>query len=139
MVEALSPAKPEKASAKDWPPEEQRTRILVGLAEALAGDRPEQRYAAAQVLHLRKKPGEFFREAQRAAKLRSVSAPWVPDTAPRAAGEGDTKPAPGWLRKLFAEGASELADVDRARVEVPAKEQQQLRRLAFGAYVGLLR
>jgi ParB family chromosome partitioning protein len=139
VVEALSPAKPEKASAKDWPSEEVRTRILVGLAEALAGDRPEQRYAAAQVLHLRKKAGEFFREAQRAARLRSVSAPWVPDTAPRATAEGDATPAKGWLRRLFAEGASEHTDGSKVREEIPAAEQQQLRRLAFGAYVGLLR
>ncbi|MFO0606112.1 MAG: HEAT repeat domain-containing protein [Polyangiales bacterium] len=138
VVEALSPAKPEKAAAKDWPPEERRVRALVGLAEALAGDRPEQRYAAAQVLHLKKKPGEFFREAERAAKLRSVSAPWVPDTAPRAPSEGDAKPPAGWLRRLFAEGASEHEGAAK-RAEVPAAEQRQLRRLAFGAYVGLLR
>jgi ParB family chromosome partitioning protein len=139
VVEALSPAKPEKAGAKDWPAEETRVRVLVGLAEALAGDRPEQRYAAAQTLHLRKKPGDFFREAERAAKLRSVSAPWVPDTAPRPVGEAEGKPAAAWLRRLFAEGASEHETSGKTRDEVPSAEQRQLRRLAFGAYVGLLR
>jgi hypothetical protein len=125
------------SSIKDWPAEETRARIVVALAGALASDQPEQRYAAAQVLLLRKKPLEFFREAQNAAKLRSVDAPWVPDTTPRAAEEGDTKSVKGWLRRLFS-GDSHDAPKDKAR-EVPSAEQQHLRRLAFGAYVGLLR
>lgn len=138
LVEALTPPRPDaKASApKEWPSEEVRGRALVGLAGALASDNPAQRYAAAQVLNLRKKPVEYFREAANAAKLRLASAPWVPDTTPRAVDASDAKPAAGWLRRLFSGDASESPAVREA---VPSAEQQHLRRLAFGAYVGLLR
>ncbi|HEY0096068.1 MAG TPA: HEAT repeat domain-containing protein, partial [Archangium sp.] len=56
LVEVLQPPRPEKAGdMKDWPTEAERARSMVGLAEALASDVPEQRYAAAQVLQLRHK------------------------------------------------------------------------------------
>ncbi len=139
LLEALSPPRPDAkaASIKDWPSEEHRGRALVGLAGALASDNPAQRYAAAQVLNLRKKPVEFFREAERASKLRLAGAAWVPDTQPRPEAASDAKPPAGWLRKLFA-GDSALGEV-ASRDSVPTAEQQHLRRLAFGAYVGLLR
>ncbi|HLM74599.1 MAG TPA: HEAT repeat domain-containing protein, partial [Polyangiaceae bacterium] len=44
LIEVLMPPRPEKAAdMKEWPAEEARGRILVGLAEALASDNPQQR------------------------------------------------------------------------------------------------
>jgi ParB family chromosome partitioning protein len=133
LVEALLPPKPEKAGdMKEWPAEDERARRMVGLAEALASDVSEQRYAAAQVLNLRHKPLEYFREAQKVARPRSLEAPWKPETTPKA---GPEKPAKSWLRRLFASG-KEASPSPEALVSA---ERQHLRRLAFGAYVGLLR
>ncbi|WP_437929837.1 HEAT repeat domain-containing protein [Sorangium sp. So ce291] len=155
LIEVLMPARPDAAAQpdrdraadgekpsgmKDWPPEVARGRILVGLAEALASDNPEQRYAAAQVLRLRRKPVEYFREAKRVAALRPAGAPVVADTTPRAAEETDTTPRKGWLRRLFAfaqPGQKQGSKQDIAAV--PEGEQRRLRWLAFGAYMGLLR
>ncbi len=140
LIEALMPPRPEKAAdLKEWPPEEARGRIVVGLAEALAGDLPDQRHAAANVLRLRAKPLEFFREARRVARPRLAGSSWTPDTAPRAQAETDAKPPKGWLRRLFAEGAEGAAKGGPAAGEVPDADRQRLRLLAFGAYVGLLR
>jgi ParB family transcriptional regulator, chromosome partitioning protein len=139
LIEALMPPRPEKAAdMKEWPAEEGRGRIIVGLAEALAGDLPDQRHAAANVLRLRAKPLEFFREARRVARPRLAGTPWTPDTAPRAQVETDAKPPKGWLRRLFAEGV-EGGKGGAAAGEVPDAERNGLRLLAFGAYVGLLR
>ncbi|HEU4409502.1 MAG TPA: HEAT repeat domain-containing protein [Polyangiaceae bacterium] len=139
LIEALMPPRPEKAAdMKEWPPEEARGRLVVGLAEALAGDLPDQRHAAANVLRLRGKPLEFFREARRVGRPRLAGASFTPDTAPRAEAETDAKPPKGWLRRLFAEGA-EGAKGGAAAGEVPDAERDRLRLLAFGAYVGLLR
>ncbi|WP_437309265.1 HEAT repeat domain-containing protein [Sorangium sp. So ce388] len=155
LIEVLMPARPDAAAQpdrdraadgekpsgmKDWPPEVARGRILVGLAEALASDNPEQRYAAAQVLRLRRKPVEYFREAKRVAALRPAGAPVVADTTPRAAEETDTTPKKGWLRRLFAfaqPGQKPGGKQDIAAV--PEGEQRRLRWLSFGAYMGLLR
>ncbi|WP_437716798.1 HEAT repeat domain-containing protein [Sorangium sp. So ce448] len=156
LIEALIPPRPDTAEqgraadgekpagTKDWPPEVARGRILVGLAEALASDDPQQRYAAAQVLRIRRKPVEYFREAKRVAALRPAGAHVVADTTPRAAEESDTKPAKGWLRRLFAQpepgGQSAQKQSDKpAGDAVPEGEQRRLRWLAFGAYMGLLR
>ncbi|WP_437551608.1 HEAT repeat domain-containing protein [Sorangium sp. So ce367] len=156
LIEALMPPRPDTAEqgraadgekpagTKDWPPEVARGRILVGLAEALASDDPQQRYAAAQVLRIRRKPVEYFREAKRVAALRPAGAHVVADTTPRAAEESDTKPAKGWLRRLFAQpepsGQSGQKHSDKpAGDAVPEGEQRRLRWLAFGAYMGLLR
>ncbi|HEX4517424.1 MAG TPA: HEAT repeat domain-containing protein, partial [Polyangiaceae bacterium] len=143
LTSVLMPDKPEKAEAMEkWPPEETRYRLMVGLAEALAGDRPEQRYAAAQALRLRDRPIEYFREAQRATSLRSTAAPWVPETTPRRAESAEPGKGPlQLLRKLFAAGAEAASDAPDA-VAIPGvatDEQRRLRLLAFGAYVGLLR
>jgi ParB family chromosome partitioning protein len=142
LIAVLMPEIPEKATdMAKWPNEETRARLMVGLAEALAGDRPEQRYAAAQALRLRDRPVEYFREAQRATALRSASAPWVPETAPRAPAEpGEAKKGPlALLRKLFASGADADTDAAATVPGVSNDEQRRLRLLAFGAYVGLLR
>ncbi|AUX40948.1 hypothetical protein SOCE26_023500 [Sorangium cellulosum] len=159
LIEVLMPPRPDATTAapdgsgeraadgdkagsmKEWPPEVARGRLLVGLAEALASDSAEQRYAAAQVLRLRRKPIEYFREVKRVTALRPAGAPVAADTTPRAAAETDTTPAKGWLRRLFAlfaqteprAGGKASADV------VPEGEQRRLRWLAFGAYMGLLR
>jgi ParB family chromosome partitioning protein len=142
LASVLMPDKPEKAEAMEkWPPEETRYRLMVGLAEALAGDRPEQRYAAAQALRLRDRPVEYFREAQRATSLRSTAAPWVPETTPRRAEPAEAGKGPlQLLRKLFAGGADSPSDAPEGAIPAVANEEQRrLRLLAFGAYVGLLR
>lgn len=134
VIEVLLPPKPEKVGdMKSWPSEEQRGRIMVGLANALASEQAEQRYAAAQVLNLRNKPLEYFAAAQEAAKLKSLEKPWVPDNQLPGAAEGDSKPQKGWLRRLFT------GDESAKPNKVSDKEQSHLLRLAFGAYVGLLR
>ena len=140
LVEVLLPEKPEKNDETPWPPQEIAARWMVGLAEALASDRPEQRYAAAQALRLRDRPLEYFREVQRAVAPRSLSKPWVPDTAPRAPVKGDDKKEPlALLRRLFAGGADAADDQAPAESKLSVEEQSRLRLLAFGAYVGLLR
>ena len=143
LVDLLMPEKPEKAADMEkWPNEETRARFMVGLAEALAGDRPEQRYAAAQALRLRDRPIDYFREVQRAVMPRSVRAPWVPDTTPRAPeSSGEKKKGPlALLRRLFAGGAdADEKAPEPAETKVSAEEQARLRQLAFGAYIGLLR
>lgn len=133
LVAAILPPKPEKAAdMKDWPAEPKRSHIAVGVAEALAGDRPEQRYAAAQVLVLRAKPREFFREAEKVARPRLASSPWIGDNTPRRAEETDVSAREGWLRKLFADGAEGAPPANG-----PA--DPRLLSLAFGAYVGMIR
>lgn len=140
VIEVLMPPKPEKVGdMKDWPAEEQRARSLVALAESLASDEPETRYAAAQVLNLRSKPVEYFREAARIGKLRPANTPVQPETTPRGAEEGDAKPKRGWLRRLFSGDAPETANKGPKESKADPKERDHLQRLAFGAYVGLLR
>jgi ParB family chromosome partitioning protein len=146
LVEVLMPEKPEKAEElARWPDESTRARLMIGLAEALAGDRPEQRYAAAQALRLHDRPEVFFREVQRAVRPRSSTSPWVPETAPG----GGSSPPPrepskkgplGLLRRLFASGPEAAEDSpELPEPKTTPEEQQRLRLLAFGAYVGLLR
>src|SRR5262249_27465046 len=107
LVEVLMPERPEKASDMEkWPSEEQRVHAMVALAEALAGDRPEQRYAAAQALRLRDQPLDYFREVTRAVRPRATSSPWVPETTPRVrTAEPASKGPLGLLRRLFSQGA----------------------------------
>jgi ParB family chromosome partitioning protein len=136
IIEVLQPPRPEKASEmKSWPIEEVRGRVLVGLADALASDLPEQRYAAAQVLNHRQKPTDYFTKARDAGAMRSLSKPWVADNRLPKIGDNDIKPEKGWLRKLFVE---ELVESTAATAEKTA-DRASLIRLAFGAYVGLLR
>jgi ParB family chromosome partitioning protein len=139
LVEVLQPPRPEKAGdMKDWPAEDERARRMVGLAEALASDVPEQRYAAAQVLLLRHKPLDYFREASKVARPRSLEAPWKPETSPQAQARPlEEKPARNWLRRLFTTGKA--ATAGPSPEALLSAEKQHLRRLAFGAYLGLLR
>jgi ParB family chromosome partitioning protein len=141
LVEVLQPPRPEKAGdMKDWPAEDERARRMVGLAEALASDVPEQRYAAAQVLLLRHKPLDYFREASKVARPRSLEAPWKPETSPVAqARPVEDKPARNWLRRLFSTGTGKASTAEPSTEALVSAEKQHLRRLAFGAYVGLLR
>ncbi len=139
IIEVLQPPRPEKASElKAWPIEEVRGRVLVGLADALASDLPEQRYAAAQVLNHRQKQNDYFPRARDAGAMRSLSKPWVADNRLPKVGDSDVKPEKGWLRKLFVE---ELADPKHLPTDRPEQspDRASLIRLAFGAYVGLLR
>lgn len=145
VLEALMPPRPEKAQdMKDWPSEEVRSHLLFGLIEALGSERPDLRYAAAQVLRLRRRPLEYFREAQRIVRPRAEGSQVVPDTAPRPTAPEPDAPTPkrGLLRRLF-HGDEKLPDAKKAAptptVAVSAEERAHLTRLAFGAYVGLLR
>ena len=55
----------------------------------IASERPDQRYAAAQVLRLRRQPLAYFREARRPARpqVHRVNPPWfrIPRRVNRAA------------------------------------------------------
>ncbi|WP_426734201.1 HEAT repeat domain-containing protein [Myxococcus faecalis] len=138
LVEGLLPPKPDKVGdMKDWPSEEDRARRMVGLAEALSSGQPEQRYAAAQVLLLRNKPLDYFREALKVARPSSLDAPWKPETAPNVSPVQAT-PAKSWLRRLFSATKPGTPETSSPEAATNA-ERQHLRRLAFGAYVGLLR
>ncbi|MBN1205943.1 MAG: HEAT repeat domain-containing protein, partial [Myxococcaceae bacterium] len=124
LVEALLPPRPEKAGdMKEWPAEDERARRMVGLAEALASEVSEQRYAAAQVLNLRHKPLDYFREAQKVARPRSLEQPWKPETTPKPRPEAD-KPAKSWLRRLFTSGKEATASPEA----LASAERQHLRR-----------
>ena len=143
LVEVLMPERPSKAEDMEkWPDEATRARLMVALAEALAGDRPEQRYAAAQALRLRDRPEPFFREVQRVVRPRASTSPWVPETNPSAPAPRDEgKKGPlALLRRIFASGPEAAEDAPEVADPVLAPdEQRRLRLLAFGAYVGLLR
>lgn len=146
LVELLLPERPEKAEElAKWPNENARAWLMVGLCEAIAGDRPEQRYAAAQALRLRDRPEAFFREVQRVVSPRATRSPWVPETAPEGAPiaeEPATRGPLGLLRRIFTRGTSEpnaKQEEQPAPAPVSGEEQLRLRLLAFGAYLGLLR
>ncbi|RKH97770.1 HEAT repeat domain-containing protein [Corallococcus sp. AB038B] len=150
LVEVLLPPRPEKAGdMKDWPAEEDRAKRVIGLAEALSSGQPEQRYAAAQVLLLRNKPLDYFREAQKVARPSSLQSPWKPETADGAAHviqpstpeKQGTASATGksWLRRLFSAVKPPEGSGTGTPKDATQAERQHLRRLAFGAYVGLLR
>ncbi|RKH60984.1 hypothetical protein D7X96_32585 [Corallococcus interemptor] len=150
LVEVLLPPRPEKAGdMKDWPAEDERAKRVIGLAEALSSGQPEQRYAAAQVLLLRNKPLDYFREAQKVARPSSLQAPWKPETAQGAAHviqpstpeKQGTASATGksWLRRLFSAVKPAEGSTEATLKDATLAERQHLRRLAFGAYVGLLR
>lgn len=134
LVDVLLPDKPEKpADLAKWPDEEDRNRRMVGLAFALAGELPEQRYAALQTLRLRDRPLEYFREAARTTRLQPATAAWIPETTPRMPVEDRVADPVKQLRRLFATvGEGEPREVSPAG-------RQHLWRVAFGAYVGLLR
>ncbi|NRD65121.1 HEAT repeat domain-containing protein [Corallococcus exiguus] len=150
LVEVLLPPRPEKAGdMKDWPAEDDRAKRVIGLAEALSSGQPEQRYAAAQVLLLRNKPLDYFREAQKVARPSSLQSPWKPETADGAAHviqpstpeKQGTASATGksWLRRLFSAVKPPEGSGTGTPKDATQAERQHLRRLAFGAYVGLLR
>ncbi len=146
LVEVLLPDKPDKAAdLEKWPPEEARTRSMLALADAIAGDRSEQRYAAAQAFRLWDRPLDYFREVQRATALRSVNAPWAPETSPftppRDDEEAPKKGVLARLRQTFATSPSQ-APAASAKAEersVAPGEEARLLAVAFGAYVGLVR
>lgn len=130
LIEAVSPARPEKASdMKDWPAEGDRERAAMRLVQLLGSPTPQGRYLAGQTLLLRRKPLEFFAEIERVVALRPSSETVVPDTTQRGRASNDAVARKDWLRKLFASKTT-AADAKTAEVQ---------RWLAFGAYVGLLR
>jgi ParB family chromosome partitioning protein len=135
LIEALLPPKPEKASAmKDWPDEPTQGKLMVALAESIASEQPDVRYAASQALRLRSRPTEYFRQVEKLTRTRTASRPAPADTTPRPATGEEMWGAKGWLRRLFRETEAGVVND-----QVPDGEQQRLHWLAFGAYVGLLR
>ncbi len=148
LVEVLSPEKPEKAAdLKSWPEamrdDGNRARLMVSLAEALGSSVSEQRYAAASALLHKANPKAFFKAAEDAVKMRSLSTPWTPDNRPRAPDEGTapTSRVKGFLRRVFSPGSDKgpTTATSTTTSKLSDAEQQRLRLLAFGAYVGLLR
>lgn len=148
LVEVLSPEKPEKAAdLKNWPEamrdDANRTRLMVSLAEALGSSVSEQRYAAASVLLHKADAKAFFKAAENAVKMHSLTTPWTPDNRPRAPDEGSapTNRVKGFLRRVFSPGSDKgpTTATSGAPSKASPAEQQRLRLLAFGAYVGLLR
>ncbi|MBE2250159.1 MAG: HEAT repeat domain-containing protein [Myxococcus sp.] len=133
LLEAVSPAKPEKAGdMKDWPEEGERERAAMRLVQLLSADTPQARYLAGQTLLLRRKPLEFFAEVKRVVALRPAAETVVPDTNQRGRASTDAVARKDWLRKLFAGAATKVASPNEKELEVR-------RWIAFGAYVGLLR
>ncbi|MDP2341019.1 MAG: HEAT repeat domain-containing protein [Deltaproteobacteria bacterium] len=148
LVEVLGPEKPEKVSdMKGWPEEATRARLMVSLAEALGSPIPEQRYAAASALLHKANPKAFFKAAEDAVKMKSLTTPWTPDNRPRVpeateSGGPATSRVKGFLRRVFSPGSDRgpAATTTPANVsKLSPEEQLRLRLLAFGAYVGLLR
>ncbi len=145
LVEVLGPEKPEKvADMKGWPDEAARARLMVSLAEALGSPVPEQRYAAASALLHKATPKTFFKAAEDAVKMKSLTSPWTPDNRPRAddSGAPPASRVKGFLRRVFSPGSDRTpgaAPASPTPSKLSPEEQLRLRLLAFGAYVGLLR
>lgn len=151
----VGPRKPAKASEmKDWPEENERTRRLQVLVDALASDHPVQRYAATQVLTLRAQPLAFWREAARLIGPSAASRPRIPYTN----WEDDEAYQPrkkGWIHSLFSQQQEEDRPSLTERVlrvikfvggrssrSVPKSvpfTDTHARRLSFGTYAGLIR
>lgn len=150
--ELVGPRKLERAAdMKDWPAEEDRTRLLEVIVQALASDHPVQRYSAAQVLSLRHQPDAFWREAQRMARPGGIDRPhtnW--DDEKRQPRKKD------WVRRLFGRGGAAKATSGTERVlgilmhvggpsprpvpdEESAFDRLAAAELVFGAYAGLIR
>ncbi len=153
VAAVLSPEKPEKpAELRQWPEafkdDANRQRLMLQLADALAANSPEQRYAAANALLHRHDPKAFFKAVENAVRLRATTSPHTPDNRPRPASrEDDTAPAArvrGFLRRVFSSieaGTAQPTSMASASSAKPVSsaEANRLQHLAFGAYVGLLR
>ncbi len=144
LGELVGPRKPVKETdAKDWPAIPRRAALLAVLADAIASDDSQQRYAATQVLALRGQPLAFWREAARLAGPSGRAAP-VPHTG--YATDARVARKAGWLRRLVGDKrdaeASELENLARifVRVGKPVDvDQAAAQRLVFGVYAGLVR
>jgi len=149
-TELVGPHKPDKAAdMKDWPADEERQALLNVTVNALASDRPSLRYAAANVLWLRAQPVSFWREAKRLGTLVPASTPVSPHTdwsdEPRQPRQR------GWIRRLFSRPAVARGDADSDKVltfvervgssgaSADEIDSDDLARLAFGTYAGLVR
>ena len=150
--EIVGPRRPDKAAdMKDWPPEARRPGLLQTLIDALASNDPARRYAAAQVLAVRNQPLTFWKEIARLAGP-SFAAP-VPNT--NWTGEKREARKAGWLRRLVVgkkgggePDASELERLSSVLARIaPAGakprdggiDPDDVRRLVFGVYAGLIR
>ncbi|MAC28743.1 MAG: hypothetical protein CMH59_20060, partial [Myxococcales bacterium] len=117
------PVPPKAADRKDWPSEEERAARLRVLVRTLASDDPPRRYAATQVVALRRQPLAFWKEAAKLQGPQRVGTLRIPHT-----GWSDEARQPrkkGWMRSLVA-GLEGTGD-------------EGLAKLVFGVYAGLLR
>jgi ParB family chromosome partitioning protein len=157
-TELVGPRKPEKAGdMKDWPAESDRQALLNVLINALASDHPALRYASAQVLALQPQPLGFWREAKQLAGPTASGKPKIPHTNWE---DEERKPRKkGWVRRLFGRGPSTAAEAGVSATErlltvikfaggpdprpVPpvggGLDDDEIRRLVFGTYAGLVR
>lgn len=149
----VGPPIPDRVSAMEGWPEEDRRRALVNVVvDMLASDHPAHRYAATQVLALRQRPKAFWREAGRLQGPAASQELRIPHTNWEA--EAQQPPRKGWVRALFSrrsrepapEGTERVLEVlsfvggARGRAAPAAAESfEEHRRLAFGTYVGLVR
>lgn len=150
VQELVGPRKLERAAdMKTWPEEEERTRLLEVIVQALASDHPVQRYSAAQVLSLRHQPEAFWREAKRLARPGGIDRPhtnW--DEEQRQPRKKD------WLRRLFGRSGPKAASGTARVLSIlmsaggpsprPVSGEGDFDRpaaaeLVFGAYAGLIR
>ncbi|MBN2498814.1 MAG: HEAT repeat domain-containing protein [Deltaproteobacteria bacterium] len=153
----VGPRKPERAAdMKDWPEAARQQALLNVVVATLASDTPERRYAAAQVLALRSQPQAFWREAARLSGPAAGAKPVVPHTNWE---EEQRQPRKkDWIRRLLSDasrpGGEDAGGERPATVKVlevlrfksqptrpgePGFGQQDVDRLVFGTYAGLVR
>ncbi|MEM9188989.1 MAG: HEAT repeat domain-containing protein, partial [Myxococcota bacterium] len=111
----VGPATPARAAdMKNWPKEPRRVALTRIVVDALGSDHPAQRYAATQVLALRKKPLAFWREAARLQGPALSPNLRIPHT------NWDLEPAQpqkrGWVRRLFSRPERAPAEPGTGRV-----------------------
>ena len=157
LQELVGPRKPERASdMKEWPAAEERPGLLNVLINALAGDHPALRYAAAQVLALAPQPLSFWREVKQLAGPTAGDRPWIPHTN-YVEDEAHQPRKRGWIRRLFVqERAAPAAASATERVltvlkfvgaaegravppEAVTFDDEAIIKLTFGTYAGLAR
>ena len=161
-AELVGPVVPQKQSErKNWPSEEESKALLWSLVRMLASTRAEDRYRAAQVVALRGQPKAYWREIKLLpGPIQTDTVPMVPATGYES--ENRYGRDEGWMRRLLGEGRRyKLAERLRNRwtpevtnvtpinpssgeQEIVEKlstggNEEELNRLVFGTYVGLLR
>ena len=159
-AQLVGPIVPQKQSEKkDWPEEGEAKALLWTLVRMLASPRSEDRYRAAHVVSLRGQSKAYWREIKRLPGPTQADASDVPATGYETEdryGRDD-----GWMRRLLGEGRryklakrlsekwgtepSNVTSIHSASEKAPKSNNvskpdgEELTRLVFGTYVGLLR